>query len=76
MAAVSIIPSIPSIRIRVIAFADSAFADFARSGKCASHVGGRVGARTATAYSQIVFLSSGGSSLNSRHSLNNTFVSV
>jgi hypothetical protein len=34
-----------------------------------------VGARTATEYSQILFLSSGGS-LNSKHSLHNPFVSV
>jgi hypothetical protein len=45
-----------------------AFFGFDRSGKCASHFGGRVGARTATEYSQIMFLSSGGS-LNNRDSL-------
>jgi hypothetical protein len=52
-----------------------AFVSFARSGKCASHFGRLVGARTATEYSQILFLSSGGS-LNSKHSLHNPFVSV
>lgn len=41
---------------------------FGSFGKCASHFGGSVGARTATEYSQIMFLSSGGS-VNSKHSL-------
>jgi hypothetical protein len=52
-----------------------AFAGFDRSGKCTSHFGGLVGARIATEYSQILFLSSGGS-LNSKHSLHNPFVLV